>query len=719
MAVSGAVMGLAIAGMHYMGMSAARFIVVGDVGTPSHEVSMSTLTVSLILACFTIVVTALVVALNGLVRTQELYRSVREGSVRLRAMLDTAVDGILTIDAKGLIQDFNQSAERIFGWKAEEVIDRNIKMLMPEPYQSAHDGYLENYLSSNKPRIIGLGREVVGLRKDGTHVPIRLAVGRVDLPGELLFVGFVTDISDRHALEASLREAADQAKEAAAAKSTFLANMSHEIRTPMNSIIGFTELLLQTRLDDTQRQYLETVRQSSKSLLRLINDILDTTKMEKGQFQLESMDFSLRALAMQVESSMRLTAHAKRLDFIVRYPDDMPEFYKGDPLRVLQILNNLVGNAIKLTESGRVELEFAQQEGAVHIKVRDTGIGMTPEQMALIFAPFAQADASISRRFGGTGLGTTIARQLAEQMGGSIEVESLPGVGSTFHVRLPLPVGQRPKSGVGAEPSATLPPLHVLIADDVPQNLELLALTLNRSGHTVVMARDGSEAVQRFKEARFDLVLMDVHMPGVDGLKACRLIRALEQERGLPRTPVIALTASVMPEDQRAARQAGMDGFAVKPLDVPALLNEMARVVGQRQEAAGQPRGGHEPEKRELPAVDWALGETLWGDRATLAQAALRFLNSIDEQYPLSGHEGEPTQGSLRFSLHGIRGAAGNLALRALAQRAGEMETQLREGRPVDAKDLDELRAELTHTRLVVQRADRHASGISCTRSMR
>lgn len=161
------------------------------------------------------------------------------------------------------------------------MIDRNIKMLMPEPYQSAHDGYLENYLSSNKPRIIGLGREVVGLRKDGTHVPIRLAVGRVDLPGELLFVGFVTDISDRHALEASLREAADQAKEAAAAKSTFLANMSHEIRTPMNSIIGFTELLLQTRLDDTQRQYLETVRQSSKSLLRLINDILDTTKMEK------------------------------------------------------------------------------------------------------------------------------------------------------------------------------------------------------------------------------------------------------------------------------------------------------------------------------------------------------------------------------------------------------------------------------------------------------
>ncbi|NLC37617.1 MAG: PAS domain S-box protein, partial [Alcaligenaceae bacterium] len=244
--ISGAVMGLAIAGMHYTGMLAVRFI--GKPDVLKVEITLSPVHISLILSFFTVTVTAMVVSLNGLLRSQELYRRVRESSSRLRATLDTAVDGIITIDSKGLIQDYNRSAERLFGWTAAEVMGQNIKMLMPEPYQSAHDGYLHNYMTSGKPRIIGIGREVVGLRKDGSHMPMRLAVGRVDLPGEPRFVGFVSDISDRHALEVSLRETAQQAEQAAAAKSTFLANMSHEIRTPMNSIIGFTELLLQTDL---------------------------------------------------------------------------------------------------------------------------------------------------------------------------------------------------------------------------------------------------------------------------------------------------------------------------------------------------------------------------------------------------------------------------------------------------------------------------------------
>src|SRR5690606_19706300 len=255
------------------------------------------------------------------------------------------------------------------------------------------------------------------------------------------------------------------------------------------------------------------------------------------------------------------------------------------------------------------------------------------------------------------------------------------------------------------EPVMSLPPLNVLIADDVAQNLELLALTLYRNGHTVVTARDGNEAVQRFKAARFDVVLMDVHMPGVDGLKACRIIRALEEERGLPRTPIIALTASVMPEDRRAAAQAGMDGFAVKPLEVPALLNEIARVVTQGWAAAhpAEESACADPDATDMPVVDWEQGEALWGDRAKLAQAALRFLDSVDEQYPLPQQKGEMDADPLLFSLHGIRGAAGNLALRRLAQRAGDLETRLREGRSVDSQPLVELGTVLERARRAVQ----------------
>lgn len=700
---SGSVMGVAIASMHYTGMAAARFI-----GQPEHstyEVTFSTLSVALILACFTIMVTALVVALNGLIRIQELYRTVREGSVRLRATLDTAVDGIIIIDAKGLIQDFNPSAERMFGWKAEEVLGKNIKMLMPEPYQSAHDGYLQNYHKSGKPKIIGIGREVVGLRKDGSQLPMRLAVGRMDLPGEQLFVGFVSDISDRHALEASLREAAEKAEQAAAAKTTFLANMSHEIRTPMNSIIGFTELLLQTRLDDTQRKHLQTVRQASKSLLRLINDILDTTKLEKGQFQLESLDFSLRAVAMQVESAMRLAAHAKQLEFRVDYPEELPEFYRGDQLRVLQILNNLVGNAIKFTETGRVELVFSQAEEGVHIQVRDTGIGMTDEQVELIFAPFSQADASISRRFGGTGLGTTIARQLAEQMGGSIDVESSPGAGSTFHVRLPLPVGQPTKNNRKEEWQTKLPPLQVLIADDVPQNLELLGLTLQKHGHSVVMAADGEEAVRLFRAGKFDVVLMDMHMPRVDGLQACRLIREYERQNQRTSTPVIALTASVTAEDRQLARQAGMDGFAVKPLDVPAMLGEMARVLGLEGDAKdGGQVAGSAAAKPESRVIDWANGKILWGDETRHARAVASFLESVHEKYPTPVDPVVGDTQQLIFSLHGVRGAAGNLGLQRLAGISAELETQLRQGRLPDRVQMQRLHAELNEVRLALKK---------------
>ena len=592
--ISGIVMGVAIAGMHYVGMAAARFYGDPIAADAMHGIWLDTTWASLALASISVTVAVLVTALNGLVRIRELYREVDEGQSRLQAILDTAVDAIITIDGAGIVQEFSHSAERLLGYQAQEVIGRNVNMLMPEPYRSEHDGYLQRYRATGVPHIIGTDREVVGRRKDGSLVPLRLAIGRVALPAqEMLFVGMLTDISDRQALEASLRETAERAEQAAAAKGHFLANMSHEIRTPMNSIIGFTDLLLQTDLAPAQRSHLNTIRQSSRSLLRLINDILDTSKMDSGRLELESRDFSLRSLAMQIESSLRLGAHARGLSLTTHYPDDMPEYFKGDTLRLLQVLTNLVGNAIKFTETGGVDVFYALEGGVVRVRVCDTGIGMSPAQIRSIFDPFVQADASISRRFGGTGLGITIARQLVEAMRGRIELESEPGMGSTFQIWLPLAPGCPPDESQSGPQVPLLPPMQVLIADDVEQNLELLTLVLQSGGHQVHAARNGEQAVSAFRSRHFDVVLMDVHMPVIDGLEATRLIRLYERGHGLAATPIIALTASVMANDRREARRAGMSGFAVKPLDVPRLYEEISRVLEGRPDTSdGMPEGG-------------------------------------------------------------------------------------------------------------------------------
>ena len=676
--LAGTVMGLAIVSMHYIAMHGASFY--GEPGELSDGTWVSTLHLALALAAAILALGVMVTSLNGLVRMRELHRRANNAQSRLQAIVDTAVDAIITIDGLGNIKDFSRSAERLFGYSAAEVQGRNVNILMPEPYHSEHDDYLLRYRQTGETRVIGKGRELVGQRKDGTTFPIRLSVGKVELDNrEPLFVGLLADISARIELEDSLREAACRAKQAARAKGQFLANMSHEIRTPMNSVIGFTELLLQGPLDATQRSHLHNIRQSSKSLLRLINDILDTTKLESVKMELESRDFSLRSVAMQVESALRISAQEKGLDFITDYPGQMPDYFVGDELRVVQILTNLVGNAIKFTERGRVELIFRQRDEGVRISVRDTGIGMTAEQVAAVFEPFTQADASISRRFGGTGLGTTIALQLVEAMKGKIEVSSQPGEGSEFQVWLPLPPGRKP-DGPDEDERIDLPPLKILIADDVEQNLNLLSLHLEGAGHQVVQAGNGAQALACYKAGEFDLLLLDVHMPVMDGLQAAAHIRNKEKALGCTPVPIIALTASVMQEDREAALRAGMDGFASKPLNVRALFAEMARVLERQNGASGTAK----KHAASSQLIDWEQGVRLWGTREQLQREIHTFVSRSASDYPLVFHQAEtgqlPDITPLRLSVHGIRGASGNLGMRAVAELATQLETQLRQG---------------------------------------
>lgn len=338
----------------------------------------------------------------------------------------------------------------------------------------------------------------------------------------------------------------------------------------------------------------------------------------------------------------------------------------------------------------------------VHVQVRDTGIGMSPAQTELIFEPFTQADASISRRFGGTGLGTTIARQLVEAMSGRIEVESALGRGSAFHVWLPLALGHAPREPQSPDDAPQLPPLHILIADDVEQNLELLTLVLQSGGHHVESVHNGEQAVERFLAGHFDVILMDVYMPVIDGLQATRLIRQHERSRGLVVTPVIALTASVMDDDRREAWQAGMNGFAVKPLDIPRLYDEIARVLEGRPTGAGDGPvacANQTPER----TIDWERGAVLWSGRTWLADRILTFLDEAPDKYPLpdSRHDLDPQ--ALLFSLHALRGVAGNLALMAMSRQAAELEDLGRAGR------IDEVLGRLPELRALMDTARQEA----------
>ncbi len=381
-------------------------------------------------------------------------------TAELRAILDTVVDGVITIDERGLVETFNPAAERVFGYAAAEVVGQNIKLLMPEPYHGEHDGYLARYRAGGKARIIGIGREVMGRRKDGSTFPLDLAVSEMRLGEVCRFTGVVRDITELKRAEAAQKAVREAAEAASRAKSDFLATMSHEIRTPLNGVVGMIDVLHQTSLRGYQVEMIDTIRDSAYSLLGIIEDILDFSKIEAGKLEVERVPTSI---AEVVEKACRMLDHlavAKHVELTLFTDPNIPAWVLGDGERLRQIVINLANNAIKFSSgpdrTGRVAVRavLAGQSPngiVVDIGVTDNGIGMDEAAQAGLFTAFSQADASTTRRFGGTGLGLSIARNLAERMGGDIAVHSTPGTGSRFILRLPcVPVAEAPASATDA-----------------------------------------------------------------------------------------------------------------------------------------------------------------------------------------------------------------------------------------------------------------------------
>ncbi|PWS56059.1 PAS domain S-box protein [Pseudoalteromonas sp. meg-B1] len=795
------ILGLAVAGMHYMGMAAARFIAT----TPiiNEQTNQSHLTFIAISVSFaTLLLTAVVVIINGMIRYRMLLGKKSAEESRLDAILSTAIDGIVTINIKGTILSFNKAAETIFGWKDNEVIGLNVKILMADDIANQHDAFLKNTTNHEVKRVIGVNRDVWAKHKNGHQFPIRLGIGEVkQLQTETLFVGFITDLTEQKALqqsliekerqyrtlmnnmpgvvfrclldehwsmlfispsvyeltgyraeefteqritfaelivkedeaaislaidqavastsqysieyrirhrngniiwvldqasivtnskndarwvdgvlvditkryeyEQSLKQAKYEAEVAAQAKQSFMANMSHEIRTPMNAIIGFSDILIDSPLNKDQQKQIITVNNAARSLLHLLNDILDSAKLEKGKLEIQNVHFNLQELLDNIVSTFWLDAKRKDLKLNLKIADNVNPFYFGDDTRLRQVLTNLIGNAIKFTERGHVTLSVTHNPNhPILFEVQDTGIGIEKDRLEAIFKPFEQADGTTTRRFGGTGLGTTISKQLVELMGGKIYAQSTLAQGSCFSFTVALEKGEKSQVQTISKNVFNLPPLKILVVDDIEQNIELLTIMLSQAGHQVRKANNGFEAIEIFNQHRFDIILMDIHMPKCDGISATASIRSLEQQKQLEQTPIIALTASVLQQDKLTAKQAGMNGFATKPVDINQLNYEIARVLGlaiSQLETA-------DPIDSKL-RIDLAKGEKMWGSKEKhLKEVALFLAQHQNSMQTLATNK-------LNYKhhaqiLHNLKGLAGNLALNNLSDLVAQAEKQ-------------------------------------------
>jgi PAS domain S-box-containing protein len=482
------------------------------------------------------------------------------------------------------------------GYSREEFLSMTLLEIAPEEDHAGMLEYARAYAGQGRTGL-QVARPRRHRNKDGSIVDVEVTSDDVVLRGRRCRVCLAIDVTERNRVSAELALARDEAVEASNMKSAFLANMSHEIRTPMNGVIGMTEVLLDMELTQEQRECAEQIARSGEQMLSIINDILDISKIETGRLELDVGDFDLRSAITATIAVSALPARAKGLQVDLEIADELPSRVRGDSRRLHQVLLNLVANAVKFTTSGGVSVRVtaaadrptdAQVVQRMRFEVTDTGIGIDPARLDQMFDPFTQADASTTRQYGGTGLGLAIARELVELMGGEISAKSDPGAGSTFWFEIPLAAPRAalvgaaapaPASDASTGPSASWsrPPL-VLVAEDSPINQIVASHALERCGCHVQVVPDGRAALRALRTKRFDAVLMDCQMPGLDGYQTTIALREDERVNGT-HTPVIAMTAQAMDGDRESCLAAGMDDYITKPLRRAELVEVLDRWI--------------------------------------------------------------------------------------------------------------------------------------------
>lgn len=531
----------------------------------------------------------------GALRHQKMEQKRRaaEGEVLLshsllRATLESTADGILVVGADGRIDMWNDRFLEMWGVPEEIAESRD------------DDRAIEWVLSqlADPDQFVSKVRELYSQPDTTSFDLVEFSDGRVferysqpQRVGDTIHgrVWSFRDVTERRQTEKELLRSIDAANEANRAKSRFLANISHEIRTPMNGVLGMTNLALQTDITPEQRDYLETARASAESLLSLLDQVLDISKIESGRMTLETTDFGLRALIGHSVQTVAAQALAKRLELIWKVSDETPDSLTGDPLRLRQVLINMLGNAIKFTHKGSVRIDAAVErsdgkKAILRMSVSDTGIGIPKAKQEAIFQAFVQADESTTRNYGGTGLGLAISKQLVEMMGGELSVESQPGKGSKFTFTASVGIGDGRQKAAPEEEEGIEPPLRILLAEDNPVNRKVAESILRKRGHDVVSIVDGRKALAAITGSDFDIVLMDVQMPGMDGLEVTTAVREAEAIRG-GHVPIVALTAHATSGDRERCLAAGMDGYVTKPIRAEELFAAIrkARAVKQRR----------------------------------------------------------------------------------------------------------------------------------------
>jgi PAS domain S-box-containing protein len=638
---------------------------------------------------------------TALLERQRAEEALRERESRLRILFENSPDAIFVEEYDGSILDVNPAACQLHGMTREMLVGKKVFDLIPaEKREMARRGFKRMLSGQIKTA------EIVNLNSRGDRISVGIRVNHIlygERPALLLHV---RDITDRKHFEAELRHARDEAEAASRAKSEFLATMSHEIRTPMNAVIGMTGLLLDTPLSPEQRDFASTIRTSGNALLAIINDILDFSKVEAGKLELENEPFNLRdCLDLSLEM-VAGEAYRKRLTLQAQVMPELPRVFRGDMNRLRQIVVNLLNNAIKFTEAGEVSLIA---EGALetetawrlHVAVRDTGIGIPPDRMSRLFQSFSQVDASTTRKYGGTGLGLVISQGLAERMRGGMwaESEGVPGRGSTFHFEVVLeaaPAGEAVDGAAGSAPGgaaeelqfdpqlAERVPLRILLAEDNVTNQKLTLGILARLGYRAEAVANGREALRALEQQPYDLILMDMQMPEMDGLEATRRIRGELPAARQPR--IVAMTANAVQGDREACLAAGMNDYLAKPIRLRELM-AMLNGLGERD---GQPA----PERELPPPLDEEqirnLRQIQIGDQPNLL---VELIHSFEVEGPellarlRAGVEANDAY-EVREAAHSLKGSTGNLGATHLYALCTKIEKQSRHGHLAEATAL-------------------------------